>query len=137
MQLSPYLAFNDTCEAALNFYKDIFDGEIVGLMRFGDSPMEISEDAKNRVMHATFNFGNNSFMASDSMPGQDAPDCSNITMSLGTNDMEATNTTFSALAEGGRINMPLEDTFWGARFGMLTDKFGINWMINCELPKTE
>ncbi len=106
-------------------------------MRFGDSPMEIPEDAKNRIMHATFNFGSSSFMASDSMPGQDVPNCSNITMSLGTEDIEATNTTFSALATGGRINMPLEDTFWGARFGMLTDKFGINWMINCELPKTE
>jgi PhnB protein len=137
MQLSPYLAFNGTCEAALNFYKDIFNGEIVEFMRFGDSPMEISDDAKNRVMHATLNFGSNSFMASDSMPGQDAPDCSNITMSLGTNDLEATNKTFAALSEGGQINMPLEDTFWGARFGMLTDKFGINWMINCELPKTE
>lgn len=137
MELSAYLTFNGTCEAALNFYKDIFNGEIVGLMRFSDSPMEVGDDDKNRVMHATFNFGSNSFMASDSMPGQDAPDCSNITMSLGTDDIEATNTTFAALSEGGRVNMPLEDTFWGARFGMLTDKFGINWMINCELPKAE
>ena len=59
MQLSPYLAFNGTCEAALNFYKDIFNGEIVEFMRFGDSPMEISDDAKNRIMHATLNFGSN------------------------------------------------------------------------------
>lgn len=137
MQLNPYLAFNGTCEAALNFYKDVLGGEIAYMQRFGDSPMEISDDAKNRIMHATFNFGGNSFMASDSMPGQDAPDCSNISMSLGTDDIEATNRTFAALSEGGRVNMPLENTFWGARFGMLTDKFGINWMINCELPKSE
>lgn len=137
MQLHPYLTFYGSCEAALNFYKTIFGGEIVGLSYFGDSPMEIGEDDKKRVMHATFNFGNNSFMASDSMPGQDAPTRSNITLSLGTDDLEATNHTFAALAEGGQITMPLEDTFWGARFGMLTDKFGIHWMINCELPKEE
>lgn len=137
MQLQAYLNFNGTCEAALNFYKDVFGGEIVGISRFGDAPMELNEEDKNRIMNATFNFGNNTFMASDTMPGSGTPTSGNITLALVTNDVEATDRTFAALAEGGEIRMPLEDTFWGARFGMLTDKFGIEWMINCDLPKPE
>ena len=136
MQLHPYLNFGGDCETALNFYKTALDGEIVGLMRFGDSPMDLHEDDKNRVMHATFNFGDgSSFMASDSMPGQPRAVGSNITMSIGTSDLAATEKYFNQLANGGTITMPLEDTFWAARFGMLTDKFGVNWMFNCELPK--
>ena len=138
MQLFPYLNFNGDCEAALNFYQSIFGGEIVGLSRFGESPMEVSDADKNRVMNATFNFGNgSSLMASDSMPGQDVTSGSNITLCIGTEDIEATNRCFAQLAEGGLITMPLDNTFWGARFGMLTDKYGISWMFNCELPKEE
>ena len=137
MQLHPYLNFNGTCEEALNFYKEVLNGEIVGISHFSEMPMEISEEDKNRVLNATFNFGNNSFMASDTMPGSGTPTSGNVTLALVTTDIDATNSTFAALAEGGKINMPLDDAFWGARFGMLTDKFGIEWMINCELPKAE
>ena len=138
MQLHAYLTFNGTCEDALNFYKDVFDGEIVGLSRFGEAPMPMDDDAKNRVMHATLNFGDgNSLMASDSMGGQEVPSTSSITLSLSGTDLEEGTRYFEQLSEGGQVNMPFEDTFWGARFGMLTDKFGINWMINCELPKPE
>ncbi len=137
MQLQAYLNFDGTCEEALNFYKDVFNGEISDLSRFGDAPMAFSEDDKNRVMNANFTFKNNVFMASDTMPGSGAPKSGNVTMALVTTDLEETDKTFYALAEGGEIRMPLEDTFWGARFGMLTDKYGIEWMINCELPKTE
>ncbi len=137
MQLQAYLTFNGNCEEALNFYKDALDGEIVGIMRFGDSPVEVGDDDKKRIMNASFKFGDNTFMASDTMPGQDGPTTSNIAMALVTTDLEATDRTFSALAEGGKITMPLDNTFWNARFGMLTDKFGIEWMINCDLPKSE
>ena len=132
MQLQAYLTFNGTCEAALNFYKDVLGGEIVGISRFGETPMEFAEEDKNRIMNAVFNFGTNTFMASDTMPGEGTPTKGNITMALVTTDIEATERTFAALAEGGQVAMPLENTFWNAKFGMLIDKFGIEWMINCD-----
>lgn len=137
MQLQPYLTFNGTCEDALNFYKAVFNGEIIDISRFGETPMEFGEEDKNRVMNAIFKAGDIAFMASDTMPGQGTPTNGNITMALVTTDLEATDRTFAALAEDGTITMPLDNTFWNARFGMLIDKFGIEWMINCDLPAAE
>lgn len=137
MQLQPYLTFNGTCEDALNFYKAVFNGEIIDISRFGETPMEFAEEDKSRVMNAIFKAGDIAFMASDTMPGQGTPTNGNITMALVTTDIEATDRTFAALAEGGTTTMPLDNTFWNARFGMLIDKFGIEWMINCDLPTVE
>ncbi len=134
MQLYPYLTFNGNCEDAMNFYKDALNGEIIGISRFGDSPMEVSENDKNRIMNVEFKAGDIAFMASDTMPGQNGPTSSNITMALVTTNREETDRTFAALSAGGQVTMPLEVTFWNAYFGMFTDKFGISWMINCDLP---
>jgi PhnB protein len=135
MQLVPYLAFNGDCEKAINFYKDCLNGNIENISYFGDSPMEVAESDKKRVMHSTFRFGNNVMMASDSMPSQPVAFGSNISMSVNVEDEKSMEQIFNKLADQGRITMPLEDTFWGARFGMLIDKFGIHWMFNCEKKK--
>lgn len=135
MQLEPYLFFKGNCEEALNFYKGVFGGEIVGLSRWSDMPKdaagpEVTPDTADRVMHASFQSPGVSFMASDATPGKtygEGP----ISMSLGTNDVAEAERVFNALAEGGLVEMPLADMFWGAKFGMLTDKFGIDWMVNC------
>ncbi len=130
MQLEPYLTFNGQCEAALHFYKDVFKGEITALNRFEGSPIGHDVTDGNKIMHASFVAGGVRFMASDGM-GDTVPG-SNITMSLGTADVADAERVFNALADGGTVRMPLADQFWGAKFGMLVDKYGIPWMINCD-----
>jgi PhnB protein len=136
MQLEPYLFFTGgKCEEALNFYKGVFNGEIEGLSRWKEMPDDaggppVTLDTENRVMHATFRAPGVSFMASDASPGKtygEGP----MSLSLGTGDVAEAERVFKGLADGGSVEMPLTDTFWGAKFGMLTDKFGIDWMINC------
>ena len=130
MQLTPYLMFNGTCEEALNFYATTIGGEIKHLSRFEGSPIESMSDDKQKVMHATFEGNGFAFMASDgSKPGSDS---SNVHLCLDYNDASAMENVFNALGDGGKITMPLQDTFWGAKFGMLTDRYGINWMFNHE-----
>jgi PhnB protein len=137
MQLEPYLLFDGTCEAALNFYKDIFGGQIDGLSRWSEMPKgsegpSVTPETENRVMHANFRAPGLSFMASDATPGKkygEGP----ISLSLGTDQVAEAERVFNRLAEGGNVEMPMTDMFWGARFGMLTDKYGIDWMVNCRL----
>jgi PhnB protein len=132
MELEPYLFLGGRCEEALNFYAKVFGGEITSLNRFEDAPGEMGVDPahKQKVMHANFVAPSLKFMAADGRPG--SPQTSgNITLSLATSDLDEGERVFSALAEGGTVDTPLTDMFWGARFGLLTDKFGIDWMINC------
>ena len=130
MKLHAYLAFPGTCEEALNFYKGILGGEIGEINLYDGSPMESPESA-GKILHTEFTFDGNSIMAADSI-GQPVPKESNITLALGFDDAAETERVFNAMSAGGTITMPLQDTFWGAKFGMFTDKFGIGWMVNCE-----
>lgn len=129
-QLNPYLAFAGTCREALNFYKDCLGGEILAMSTFGESPMPTSDETKDRVMHAEFKADGVYFMASDSMPDHPVQNGNSISMSLNFTDAQEQQDAFNKLSAGGQVTMPLQDTFWGATFGMLTDKFGINWMLN-------
>ena len=133
MQLTPYLMFNGNCEEALNFYSTTIGGQIKHLSRFEGSPGESMSVDKKKVMHATFEGNGMAFMASDG--SQPVTDSGNIHLCIDFKDLVAMENVFAALAKGGKITMPLQDTFWGARFGMLTDKFGINWMFNSETGK--
>jgi len=132
-QLNVYLAFPGTCEEALNFYKTCLDGEIVSISRFGESPVETPEAYKQKIMHAEFKADGIFFMASDGMPGQPVPPGDMVSLSINLTDAQEQETIFNRLAEGGKVTMPLETTFWGAVFGMVTDKFGIHWMLNREV----
>jgi PhnB protein len=134
MQLEPYLFFDGDCEEALAFYKGVFGGEITSLHRFEGSPLaaQLPPEYKTKIMHAGFKAADLHFMASDGMPGTPRPEGSRIALSLGTRDAGIAADVFEKLAEGGSITMPLQDTFWGAKFGMVIDKFGIEWMLNCE-----
>jgi PhnB protein len=131
MQLTPYLMFNGNCEEALNFYAVTIGGEIKHLSRFEDMPGEPKSADKQKVMHATFVGNGISFMASDG--SQEVSNSGNIHLCIDFKDSGAMENIFNLLGEGGNITMPLQDTFWGAKFGMLTDKFGINWMFNNEI----
>ena len=139
-QLNPYLNFPGTAGDAINFYKDILGLEVATLSRFGDVPADagmppVDEKYKQNVMHATLRGNGMEFMVSDGMPGQQVSAGSSMSMSMNMDDPKETEDLFNKLSEGGKITMPLQDTFWGAKFGMFTDKFGINWMFNCDLKK--
>ena len=136
MQIEPYLFFDGNCEAALTFYAQCLGGQIAVLHRYEGSPMEaqLPPEWKHKVMHATLDAGGQRFMASDRMPGQPFGGHAGFSMSVNLpKDPVRGETVFKALAAGGIVTMPLAETFWGARFGMLVDKFGVGWMVNCDL----
>jgi PhnB protein len=139
--INTYLIFNGTCEAAFLFYKSVFGGEFEQISKFGDMPsseeMPLSDEDKNRVMHVSYNIGNSILMGSDSnTQSGDVAFGNNFSISINAGSREETEKLFNGLSSEGKITMPLQDTFWGAYFGMFTDKFGINWMINFdEIPK--
>jgi PhnB protein len=133
--LVPYLHFNGEAEEVLNFYKDVFNGEVIALNRYADSPMQVTENWKNKIIHARLKFGDNIIMISDSHNGQLASKEGNIQLSVEVDDEKKIEEVFNKLAEGGKVTMPLAKQFWGATFGMLQDKFGVNWMFNHEEKK--
>jgi PhnB protein len=133
MQLNPYLSFNGRCEQAFKFYERCLGGKIVAMMTYGGSPMEGQTPAewRDKIMHARLDIGDTMLMASDSPPGHYAKPAG-FSVSLQVATPEEADRAFNALAEKGEIRMPIDKTFWSPRFGMLVDRFGIPWMINCE-----
>jgi PhnB protein len=133
--VNAYLMFNGECEAAFKFYEKALGGKIEAVMTFGDSPMSQQMPAEwhNKVMHARMTVGNTVLMGSDPPHDQyEAP--KGFSLSIGVKDPAEAERIYNALSEGGKIEMPLQKTFWAAKFGMLVDRFGIPWMINCEQP---
>lgn len=127
------LLFDGDADAALNFYRSIFGGEFLNFQRMSDlpTPMDLSDDEKKRVLHATLPMGDSKIMAMDPPTGRmDVNKGNNFMVTVDTSSEEETTRFFNALAEGGNITMPLANQFWGAFFGMVTDKFGIQWMLS-------
>lgn len=140
--ISPYLNFPGNTEEAFNFYKTVFNGEFLGLQRFGEIPSEnpLSESDAQKIMHASLSLGNGVvLMATDVLEsmGQKLQIGDNISLSINTESKEEAHRIFHALSESGNIDMPIADTFWGAYFGMFTDKFGVRWMVNYDYPSAE
>ncbi|MDX1920521.1 MAG: VOC family protein [Candidatus Caenarcaniphilales bacterium] len=131
-QLNVYLMFEGNCQEALEFYKTCLKGEVVSKQTVGESPMESPEEYKNRIIHAEFKAEGIYFMAADAFPGQKVASANNVNLSINLDDPKEQEEIFGKLSEGGTIGMPLQDTFWGARFGMIVDKYGIHWMLNCQ-----
>ena len=133
--LNTYLTFDGNCREAMTFYQQCLGAELQ-VMSFADAPVGgMPAEAANRVMHARLSKGSAVLMASDTMPGMPLQQGSNFSISINCESMEEIQAYFAALGENGKVTMPLQDTFWGAHFGMLTDKFGINWMFNLETAK--
>jgi len=132
--VNPYLSFAGKCEEAMNFYKEALDGELE-LMRFEGSPVEVSDENKNKILHATLKFGDAVIMGSDNTMSDNFQMGNSFSVSLNEYDLEKAKKYFNTLSEGGFVMMPFEKTFWGAMFGMFTDKFGVSWMINCEMAE--
>ena len=131
MELEPYLHFGGDCEEALNFYKGVFGGEFT-VNRFEGSPLtaEFPPDYGNKIMHANFSSPSLKFMAADGRPGSAHAGGGRVSLALG-GSVDDGQHAFDALAEGGTVVVPYQKMFWGATFGQLTDKFGIEWMVNC------
>jgi PhnB protein len=129
------LTFDGTCGEAMKFYQRCLNADL-HMMPFSEAPGNVPPEAKDRVMHAAIiKNGVPVVMASDSMPGTAVQQGTNFHICLSPETAEETDRLFKAFSEGGKVTMPLQDTFWGARFGHLTDKFGVNWMFNFEKPK--
>jgi PhnB protein len=133
MNLNPYLLFRGECEAAFKFYEQTFGGKISGIMKWGGSPGErqAPENWHDKVMHAHLAIGDQGLMGSDPPPDY-YKEPAGFSVALNLKDTSEAERIFVALSEGGNITMPLEKTFWASRFGMVTDRFGIPWMINCD-----
>ncbi|MBC7525701.1 MAG: VOC family protein [Flavobacterium sp.] len=138
----PYLVFNGQCEEAFLFYKSVFGGEFPYVGRFGDMPqaegqLEITIGDKDKIMHISLPIGNDTIlMGSDTNATNDVVKMGdNISLSINAASREEADHLFNGLSAGGIIKMPMSDTFWDAYFGMFTDKFGINWLVNFDFVK--
>jgi len=133
MQLNPYLTFDGQCEAAFQFYERCLGGKIVTMMNHEDSPIanQVPADWGKRIMHARLTVGDSVLMGSDSPP-EHYEEPKGFSVALQLKQPAEAERVFQALAEGGTVLMPIQQTFWATRFGMLVDRFAIPWMINCE-----
>ncbi len=140
VQVHPYVNFKGNCEEAFNFYKSIFGGEFNYVGKFKDMPAEAQRDPKDaeKIMHMSLPLGGGTMLMGSDYPSDMENQFvagTNITLSITPESEDEARRIFNALAAGGRINMPQEKTFWGSLFGMLTDKFGVNWMVDYALEK--
>lgn len=138
--LNPYLNFPGTTEEAFNLYKSVFGGEFVTVMRFKDTPdgAKLSEEEKNKIMHIALPIGDgNILMATDSLEsmGHITSAGNNFHLSVGADSKENADKIFNGLSVDANVTLPMQDQFWGDYFGMLTDKFGIQWMVSYTYPK--
>lgn len=136
--MNSYINFNGTCEKAFNLYKSVFGGEFTTFSRMKDMPQngecgEIFEAEKEKVLHVSLPIGNGTYLMGSDVPESFSDKLSvgnNVSISINTGSKEEAEKIFSGLSDEAKITMPLGDTFWGAYFGMLEDKFGVNWMVS-------
>jgi PhnB protein len=133
MQIQPYLFFNGRCEEAIEFYRKALGATVEMMMRFKESPDPmppgmLAPGSENKVMHATLRIGGAVLMASDGM-GAGALEFKGFSLSIDAADVAGADRMFNALADGGKVSMPIGKTFWSPHFGMVTDRFGVGWMV--------
>jgi PhnB protein len=129
--VQPYLFFSGHCDEALKFYRGAVGAEVVMLSRFKDAPDPdmIQPGMEEKVMHASFKIGETTLMASDGRCEGEAK-FDGFSLSISVADEKEADRVFAALSEGGQVTMPMEKTFWSPKFGMLTDRFGVGWMVS-------
>jgi len=136
MHLATYVGFNGQCAEALRYYEKHLGGTITAMFTFADMPggEEMPPEARGGIMHARLELGGTTLMGSDTPPGMDRADPSGFHVSVHPTSVDEADRVFAALSDGGSVEMPIQETFWAARFGMVVDRFGIPWMVNCEKP---
>ena len=135
MHLNPYLNFNGQCEAAFKHYERSLGGKIQMMMTHGQSPMadQVTPQWRDKIMHICLAFNGNLLMGSDT-PSQRYSEPKGFAINVTVDTVPEAERVFAELSEGGKVSMPLAQTFWTSRFGMLTDQFGIPWAVNCSQP---
>src|SRR5262245_13825315 len=132
MQMCPYVSFQGDCEAAFQFYVEVLGGTLGPLFRYAGSPManQAPADWQDKIMHGSVTVGGQVLMGADVAQGYEEP--KGFSLSLQIKGAEEAERVFQALAQGGRVVLPLAPTFWAVRFGMVVDRFGVPWLINAE-----
>ncbi len=135
MQLQPYLYFNGDCETAFRYYERCLGGKIESMLTHAGTPAEqhVPAEWRSKILHARLVVGDAVLMASDAPPGHYRKP-QGFSVSIQIKDTARAEEVFRALADGGTVTMSFEETFWAARFGMLVDRFGTPWMVNCDRP---
>ena len=136
--INPYLTFNGNCEAAFNFYKSVFGGEFPYIGKFKDMPPQEGQKAMSaadgeKIMHVSLPISRETALMGSDIGGEWSAGYTpgnNFSISINALSKEEADKLFNGLSAGGKVTMPMNKTFWGAYFGMFTDKFGINWMVN-------
>lgn len=138
MQISPYLSFRGECDAAFRFYETCLGGKVGDIFRYAGSPMadQVPPEWADKVMHASITVGGQVLMGGD-VVAERYQQPQGFSLSIHLQSTSEAERIFDELAAGGTIVMPLEHTFWAARFGMVVDRFGIPWLLNCEAPSSE
>jgi PhnB protein len=135
-RIYPYLVMNGNGQEAVKFYESALDAKLVSLQTFGDMPANpefpTPPEAKNLVLNAQLKVGETDLMLSDNFPGSPYQIGSNVTIALIVNTVEKAKEVFGKLEDGGKVSMPLQETFWSPAYGNVTDKFGINWQVSTE-----
>jgi PhnB protein len=135
MQLIPYLNYDGQCKEAFDFYATVLGGKVSGRMTYGDSPMcdQTPADAREKIMHSQLEVGSAVLMGADGPPPH-APQSGGTTINIMVDTPADAERIFAALAEGGDVKMAMAETFWAQRWGMLVDRYGKPWMVNCMKP---
>ena len=138
MKLNPYLNFPGTCEEAMNTYAKVLGGEIVAMLAYGDMPGDhpVPDDMRKKIAHARIMIGDEVLMASDAGPDRFEP-MQGVSVTLNIPEQDEADRVFKALSEGGTEIMPMMETFWAFKFGVFTDRFGTQWMVNCMKPEQQ
>ena len=140
-----YLTFNGNCKEAFDFYKSVFGGDFSYVSTFGEMPPQegmppVSEEDKNKIMHISLPISKETTLMGSDTGGEWAKDFkqgNNFSLSINADTTEEADKLFKKLSSNGKVTMPMDNTFWGSYFGMLTDKYGINWMVSCEKQETK
>lgn len=136
LQWNPYLSFNGNCSEAFDFYAKVFGGKVVMMMTYGETPAaeHVSPAARGKIMHGRLVVGDQVLMGSDATPERPYEGIKGLSVAIQMASPPDAERIFAGLSEGGKVTMPIGETFWAARFGMCIDKFGVPWMVNCENP---
>jgi len=132
MRLNPHVTFDGQCEAAFKFYEKALGGKIAMMMTYQDSPLgeQMPANWSDKILHATFVWGGHVLQGADAPPGQyQKPQGFSVMLNI--DEAAEADRIFHALAEKGEVQLPIQETFWARRFGMLVDQFGTPWTINC------